>query len=77
MEYRDAYDPIPLEDVHETHGPNDAGMMTHQFYAFNTIITLPTLMPRSASPRSTRPAPRVARSSGGFRARCRTPTSRG
>lgn len=40
MEYRDAYDPIPLEDVHETHGPNDAGMMTHQFYAFNTIITL-------------------------------------
>ena len=34
MEYRDAYDPIPLEDVHETHGPNDAGMMTHQFYAF-------------------------------------------
>ena len=40
MEYRDAYDPIPLEDVHETHGPNDAGMMTHQFYAFNTIIIL-------------------------------------
>ena len=40
MEYRDAYDPIPLEDVHETHGPNDAGMKTHQFYAFNTIITL-------------------------------------
>ena len=46
MEYRDAYDPIPLEDVHETHGPNDAGMMTHQFYAFNTVsythLTLPT-----------------------------------
>ena len=40
MEYRDAYDPIPLEDAHETHGPNDAGMMTHQFYAFNTIIIL-------------------------------------
>lgn len=40
MEYHDAYDPIPLEDAHETHGPNDAGMMTHQFYAFNTIITL-------------------------------------
>lgn len=40
MEYHDAYDPIPLEDVHETHGPNDVGMMTHQFYAFNTIITL-------------------------------------
>ena len=40
MESNDAYDPIPLEDVHETHGPNDAGMLTHQFYAFNTVITL-------------------------------------
>lgn len=40
MEPHDAYDPIPLEDVHETHGPNDAGMVTHQFYAFNTVITL-------------------------------------
>ena len=40
MEPYDAYDPIPLEDVHETHGPNEAGMLTHQFYAFNTIITL-------------------------------------
>ncbi len=34
------HDPIPLEDVSETHGPNSAGMMTHQFYAFNTVITL-------------------------------------
>ena len=35
-----ALDAVPLEDVHETHGPNDAGMMTHLFYAFNTVITL-------------------------------------
>lgn len=40
MESHIAYDPIPLENVHETHGPNDAGMVTHQFYAFNTVITL-------------------------------------
>lgn len=40
MENQHAYDPVPLEDLHETHGPNDAGMMTHQFYAFNTIVTL-------------------------------------
>ena len=33
MEYRDAYDPIPLEDVHETHGPNDAGIIILQAYA--------------------------------------------
>ena len=39
MENQHAYDPVPLEDLHETHGPN-AGMMTHQFYAFNTIVTL-------------------------------------
>ena len=76
MEYRDAYDPIPLEDVHETHGPNDAGMMTHQFYAFNTIITLQAYadVARCAPAFDTA---RGARSSGGFRARCRTPTSRG
>lgn len=36
----ETYDPVPLEDTHETHGPNDAGMMTHLFYAFNTVITL-------------------------------------
>lgn len=36
----DTRDSIPLEDVYETQGPNDAGMMTHVFYAFNTIITL-------------------------------------
>lgn len=33
-------DAVPLEDVYETQGPNDAGMMTHIFYAFNTVITL-------------------------------------
>lgn len=33
-------DAIPLENEHETHGPNDVGMMTHRFYAFNTVITL-------------------------------------
>ena len=33
-------DPIPLEDAHETRGPDDAGMMTHLFYAFNTVVTL-------------------------------------
>ena len=40
MESYDTYDPIPLENVHETHGPDSAGMLTHQFYAFNTVITL-------------------------------------
>lgn len=40
MENSIAYDPVPLEDVHETHGPDAAGMMTHLFYAFNTVITL-------------------------------------
>lgn len=33
-------DPVPLADVHETHGPDAAGMTTHFFYAFNTVITL-------------------------------------
>lgn len=40
MENSIAYDPVPLEDVHEIHGPDAAGMMTHLFYAFNTVITL-------------------------------------
>lgn len=40
MDQHKTYDPVPLEDAHETHGPNDAGMMTHLFYAFNTVITL-------------------------------------
>lgn len=33
-------DAIPLEHEHETHGPSDTGMMTHRFYAFNTVVTL-------------------------------------
>lgn len=33
-------DAVPLEDVHETHGPDAAGMTTHLFYAFNTVVTL-------------------------------------
>lgn len=35
-----SYDTVPLEDVSETRGPDDAGMMTHVFYAFNTVVTL-------------------------------------
>ena len=35
-----AQDAVPLEDVHETHGPDASGMTTHIFYAFNTVITL-------------------------------------
>ncbi len=34
------YDAIPLEDVHETRGPDGNGMLTHTFYAFNTVVTL-------------------------------------
>lgn len=33
-------DPIPLEDVASVQGPNEAGMMTALFYAFNTVVTL-------------------------------------
>ncbi|WP_232050867.1 FAD:protein FMN transferase [Arabiibacter massiliensis] len=40
MDEPSSYDPVPLEDVSETRGPDDAGMMTHLFYAFNTVITL-------------------------------------
>lgn len=38
-------DAIPLEDVHDTHGPDAAGQMTHRFYAFNTIVTLQAYAP--------------------------------
>ena len=70
--------PSRWEDVHETHHrPNDAGMMTHQFYAFNTIIILQAYADAAGTPRVRRGRGAVARSSGGFRARCRTPTSRG
>ena len=33
-------DEIPYEDYCQTTGPNDAGMITQQFLAFNTVITL-------------------------------------
>lgn len=34
------YDPVPNEDQCQTIGPTDAGMLTHRFYAFNTVVTL-------------------------------------
>ena len=40
MDAETAQDAVPLEDVHETHGPDAAGMTTHLFYAFNTVVTL-------------------------------------
>lgn len=33
-------DKIPCEDFCQTTGPNEAGMLTQQFLAFNTVITL-------------------------------------
>lgn len=33
-------DTIPLEDTVQTMGPDECGMMTQLFYAFNTVITL-------------------------------------
>ena len=68
MENQHAYDPIPLEDVHETHGPNEAGMVTHQFYAFNTVITLQAYAPLDRC---------LPAFDAGCREPCRTPTSRG
>ena len=40
METDEAYDPIPLEDVVQTAGPDERGMTTQLFYAFNTVVTL-------------------------------------
>lgn len=40
METDETYDAVPLEDVHETHGPDANGMTTHAFFAFNTVISL-------------------------------------
>ncbi len=34
------HDPIPYEDFCQTSGPSDTGMLTQQFLAFNTVITL-------------------------------------
>ncbi|MEG0666807.1 FAD:protein FMN transferase [Gordonibacter sp.] len=36
----ETYDAIPLEDAVQTLGPDERGMMTELFYAFNTVITL-------------------------------------
>ena len=36
----EALDPIPLEDTFVFTEPNEAGMSTAMFYAFNTVITL-------------------------------------
>ena len=35
-----SHDTIPYEDYCQTTGPNEAGMITQQFLAFNTVITL-------------------------------------
>ncbi|WP_246599508.1 FAD:protein FMN transferase [Gordonibacter massiliensis (ex Traore et al. 2017)] len=40
MDFDETYDPIPLEDAVQTLGPDERGMMTELFYAFNTVITL-------------------------------------
>lgn len=34
------HDPIPLEDLHKTVGPDADGMAMHRFCAFNTVVTL-------------------------------------
>ncbi len=40
MNSAETYDAIPLEDTVQVMGPDERGMMTELFYAFNTIITL-------------------------------------
>lgn len=40
MHSDETYDAIPLEDNVQTLGPDEHGMMTELFYAFNTVITL-------------------------------------
>lgn len=40
MKSDETYDAIPLEDAHETHGPDANGVTTHTFFAFNTVIAL-------------------------------------
>lgn len=41
-------DAIPQEDFLDTSGPNEAGMVTQRFLAFNTAITLQTFAPEQA-----------------------------
>ena len=43
-----AQDAIPREDFLETSGPNEAGMVTQRFLAFNTAITLQAFAPEQA-----------------------------
>ena len=43
-----AQDAIPQEDFLETSGPNEAGMVTQRFLAFNTAITLQAHAPEQA-----------------------------
>lgn len=40
MDYEKTGDAIPLEDTVQTVGPDERGMTTQLFYAFNTVITL-------------------------------------
>ena len=40
MQIDETYDAIPLENTVQTLGPDERGMMTELFYAFNTVITL-------------------------------------
>ena len=40
MQPNETYDAIPLEETVQTLGPDEHGMMTELFYAFNTVITL-------------------------------------
>lgn len=40
MDASTTYDAIPLEDSVTTLGPDEHGMMTEFFYAFNTVVTL-------------------------------------
>ena len=41
-------DPIPGEDFCQTTGPTEAGLLTQQFLAFNTVITLQAFGPEAA-----------------------------
>lgn len=43
-----AQDAIPREDFLETSGPNEAGMVTQRFFAFNTAIMLQAFAPEQA-----------------------------
>lgn len=40
MSFEETSDPIPLEEFVQTTGPDERGMTTELFYAFNTVVTL-------------------------------------